>query len=158
MGNKKFTLERTTIVILPDTEETGKLINAYLKDCCVFRSQVLDGRIVLSVNSGYTWDGCSPKFKLFGKWVGTPDTEATYLPSLVHDILYQNLEHPNMKCSREDIDDIFFEMLANNNFKFTLLYYIAVRMFGGVYHRFKSKGNKTVYKQKGKRKAGKDER
>ena len=100
-----------------------------------------DGTI--TVKEGYAWDGCSPKFNILDLfWVGTPDgainenKPVTYYASLVHDALGQfaKKEPEKMPFNREERDLIFKEMLEG--FFFQWLYYLAVRIFGGLYSRF----------------------
>ena len=69
----------------------------------------------LLVNHGYAWDGCT----------FAPDTHRTYLPSLVHDLLYQF-----QIVERERADYVFFMMLKRAWFKYATLYYVGVLIFG----------------------------
>lgn len=86
---------------------------------------------ILTIKSGYSWDGCSPKFKIFnvvlGVWDGPVDKttgkQMAYYPTVVHDALYQfNLG------KRKNADNIFNALFK----KFILheVYYLAVRLFG----------------------------
>ena len=85
----------------------------------------------------YSWDGCTPKrhIPIFG-WVGSPDFEKTILPSLIHDVFcqFQNTEH--IPFSRHIIDTIFKQMLDDDEFFLTELYYMGVRIGA----KFPSKG------------------
>ncbi len=54
----------------------------------------------------------------------------TYYASLVHDALYQYLD--TIPIPRKEIDRVFLEMLKETAFPLAFLYYIAVRIFGGV--------------------------
>ena len=97
----------------------------------------VDGLIRIKANdSGYAWDGCTPKFSFFNLWViGVPDGHVdyrtmqpyTYYASLVHDALYQYLD--TVPVPKADVDQLFLEMLGD--FKLRKLYYQSVRMFGG---------------------------
>ncbi|VEP15989.1 conserved hypothetical protein [Hyella patelloides LEGE 07179] len=100
-----------------------------------------DGTI--TVKKGYAWDGCSPKFNILDLfWVGTPDgainenKPVTYYASLVHDALGQfaKKESERMPFNRKERDLIFKEMLEG--FALQWLYYLAVRIFGGLYSIF----------------------
>lgn len=91
------------------------------------------GSIRFTIRKGYAWDGCTPKFKIFGKivgvWDGFYDSHThlpdTYYASLIHDTLCQFMnEHP---ISRDDADKIFLWLLQRHNFVFSYLYYFAVR-------------------------------
>ncbi len=99
-----------------------------------------DGTI--TVNRGYAWDGCSPKFKILDLLlVGTPDgivnlqtgRPKTYYASLVHDALYQFLDDPHFPFSREQCDQVFLELLKEADFKLAFPYYWAVKYLGGAY-------------------------
>lgn len=94
---------------------------------------------VLTIPAGYSWDGCTPKFKIFGRVIGVPDgpkdpetgQPQTYYASLVHDALYQFIGLHGI--SRADIDLIFLDMLTAAGFKQARLYYRAVQLFGGIF-------------------------
>lgn len=94
-------------------------------------------------DSGYSWDGCSPKFKLFGRIIGTPDGKSlgdypeTYYASMLHDVLYQNKS--KLPFSRLEVDLEFKKMLEEVGFRYTNLYYFFVRKFGGLYGSWKVK-------------------
>lgn len=88
---------------------------------------------------GYAWDGCTPKFSQLGLVIlGTPDGHIdietmkpkTYYASLAHDALYQYLE--DIPIPRDEIDRVFLEMLRETAFPLARMYYIAVRIFGGI--------------------------
>lgn len=95
---------------------------------------------------GFSWDGCSPKFKLLGKYFGTwdgkvegkfynelnpipEDKPETYYASLVHDFIYQS----KGTFTRKEADALFRELLKQQRFKYTNLYYFFVRMFGWIW-------------------------
>ena len=107
-----------------------------------------------SVRAAYAWDGCTPK--CFFWWlmvIGTPDwwhgarTVQTVDPagrivnrtviwqlahhaSLVHDALYQYLEH--VPLSKKDVDALFYAMLKDSGMcrPVAKIYHLAVCMFG----------------------------
>ncbi|GAB4061912.1 hypothetical protein [Uliginosibacterium sediminicola] len=97
----------------------------------------LDADGTLRVLKGYAWDGCTPKLRLFGRVIGMPDggiSPVTQLPrayyaSLVHDALYQFLD-TGLPVDRVTADRIFQEILLRDEFSASLLYYLAVRIFG----------------------------
>ena len=100
-----------------------------------------DGRI--TVKDGYAWDGCSPKFSIFDLfYIGTPDgvrdvntgRPKTYYASLIHDALYQFMEHPDMPYSRAQMDRFFLVLMRARRFRLSGLYWLAVRVIGGIYH------------------------
>ena len=96
----------------------------------------------IKVLAGYAWDGCTPKFSLWDICVGTPDgvpnaltkKPKAYYASLLHDALYQfsiqGLPVPIDR--RKEIDRIFLELLERDRFAPRLVYYWAVRIFGGL--------------------------
>lgn len=106
----------------------------------------VEGETVITVPKNYSWDGCSPKFKICGKIIGTPDGKidpktgkpVTYYASLIHDALYQfrkeiaKNHNVSVKEVRKKSDQIFLNILFDANFGLALPYYIAVRIFGGI--------------------------
>lgn len=118
----------------------------------IFQSQILgrefesrwlrlekNGQITVKANeTGYAWDGCTPKVSLFGLVIiGIPDGHIdvetlkpkTHNASLVHDAFYQYLEH--VPVHKSEIDRLFYQMLKETAFPLARLYYIAVVVFGG---------------------------
>jgi hypothetical protein len=97
----------------------------------------------IKVLAGYAWDGCTPKFSLWDICVGTPDgvpnaltkKPKAYYASLLHDALYQfsiqGLPAPIDR--RKEIDRIFLELLERDLFAPRLVYYWAIRIFGGLF-------------------------
>jgi hypothetical protein len=104
-----------------------------------------DGRAV--IRHGYAWDGCTPKFSLFDIVIGVPDgipNELTRKPkayhaSLVHDVLYQFLELPELPVDRRGADRAFLDLLDRDAFAPRYLYWAAVRVFGGLSRLFTSR-------------------
>lgn len=82
---------------------------------------------ILVIFKGYEWDGCTPKFKLFGRIFGTPDFKGTYIPSLVHDFLIEFCSQHSL--NRKEIDCIFEQILRENKFKIGWMYYVGVHAF-----------------------------
>ncbi len=94
---------------------------------------ISDGKI--SIQSGYAWDGCSPKCDLFGLFtIGTPDGTLrfgkpwTYHASLVHDVLCQ-FRH-DITLSKQQVTQIFNDQLAECQWPLRRLYVWAVNTFG----------------------------
>jgi hypothetical protein len=114
----------------------------------------------LTVKDGYAWNGCSPKVSIVGMVFGTPEgvfpdktekdliTDAlsalnydglewheprTYWASLVHDSLYQLSELHAANMSRRTADVVFLDLLKACRFPRARLYYLAVRIFGGLF-------------------------
>jgi len=105
---------------------------------------VIDKKGGITIKKRYTWDGCTPKLSVFDLFVfGTPDgilsritnKPKAYYASLVHDALYQFL--PEMEDSdgitRRDADDIFRSILVKHEFVPNGVYWLAVRLFGGIF-------------------------
>lgn len=97
-----------------------------------------DGTI--TVKKDYAWDGCSPKLNILGLfWIGIPDgaldegKPATYYATLVHDALGQFCEENDYPFDRRQRDLIFKEMLEQKHFKLSLIYYLAIKIFGSLY-------------------------
>lgn len=97
----------------------------------------------IRVLSGYAWDGCTPKFSVWDIVFGIPDgipnertkKPKTYYASLFHDALYQFLD-AGLPISRKDADQIFLELMTRDHFAPRQLYFLAVRLFGGVSRLF----------------------
>jgi len=95
------------------------------------------------VLTGYAWDGCTPKFSFFDIVIGTPDgvpnqvtkKPKAYYASLLHDALYQFLD-AELPLSRAQADRLFLEILTRDRFAPRRIYYVAVRVFGGLSRLF----------------------
>ncbi len=114
----------------------------------------------LHINKNYAWNGCSPKFEVFGMVFGTPEgalpkdqekqsilknlenqgyhdldwrMPKTYYASLLHDSLYQISEKCSGQMRRDKVDTIFYQILRAYNFFPAPFYYQAVKYFGRHY-------------------------
>ena len=94
----------------------------------------------ITVLSGYAWDGCTPKLCVLDLLFGTPDgvvdartgRPKTYYASLVHDAMYQFLaDGPGL--ARGDADRFFLRLMSATGFTFRYAYFVAVRLFGGLF-------------------------
>ena len=100
------------------------------------------GRI--TVTRGYAWNGCSPKVCLLDLLIGTPDgvvyartgRPKTYYASMVHDALYQ-FHRNGSPLSRAQADRCFLTLMAESEFAWRRLYWLAVRVAGGLVWRAK---------------------
>lgn len=100
--------------------------------------------LVLTFEKGYSWDGCSPKFKLgqniIGAWDGffsvVLQRQTAYLGSLIHDGIYQYKGKHGI--SRKEADKLLRETLIKDGFTFPNFYFLMVRIFGGF---FAKRGN-----------------
>lgn len=98
----------------------------------------------ITISEGYSWDGCSPKFRLFwSKYVfgasdgainPTTGKPQCYYGSLVHDGCYQFLNE-TFPYSREQIDGFFYDLIKRDDFKYADEYYKIVRTVGGIWHK-----------------------
>lgn len=88
---------------------------------------------VSTVRKGYAWDGCSPKFRLFGKWQGTPDYIGTRLGSLFHDATCQFIHCQCHPLTKHQCDELFGEIMKSEGFPLWQTYMGAVMTFGGCY-------------------------
>lgn len=94
--------------------------------------------------NGYAWDGCTPKWEFLDFTLGTPDgrfdylTEKpiTYYASMIHDAIYQHKKE--IPISRKSADQIFYQILKESGFMWARLYYIFVRVAGGIFGKWKS--------------------
>lgn len=88
-------------------------------------------RDVVTVRSGYAWNGCSPCLWIpFIGWVGTPTPYPVILPSLVHDALYQFVWCQFFPITLSQCDRVFFDLMVANKFRRSNTYYGAVMDFG----------------------------
>ena len=111
-----------------------------------------EGKLV--VRKGYSWDGCTPKYKIsvfdktfiLGVWDGFvtyENKQQMYYISLVHDALCQIYykRHGINFYSRKDIDVIFKKLCGREVYKIHPLmkniYYYACRGYGNVVKCFK---------------------
>lgn len=102
-----------------------------------------DGLIVVkgTHEDGYSWDGCSPKWKTGGMYFGTPEAvindttrqSRTYYASLIHDLFYQFSSDVKDIVKRREVDDEFYAILRRDRFAMAPYYYRAVRMFGWIW-------------------------
>lgn len=100
----------------------------------------------ITVTQGYSWNGCSPKICIFDLLIGTPDGAVhivtgrpkTYYASMVHDALYQFLKEDSPIC-RSQADEAFMKLMAESEFLLRWIYWAAVRTFGWIVWKGKSK-------------------
>jgi hypothetical protein len=92
---------------------------------------IKNGHVV--IRKGYAWDGCSPKFGVFGLFnIGVPDGALrlgkpwTYYASVVHDVLCQFEEIPITK--KQSVDAFDF-LLKECNWPLRRVYVFFVNVF-----------------------------
>jgi hypothetical protein len=106
-----------------------------------------DGTIIVKAGNrgGYAWDGCSPKWNFIDLIFGTPDgifdyntdKQITYYASMIHDALYQY--KASIAVSRKEVDVIFKLNLQKSGFLLWRIYYLAVRLFGGFFGKWRTR-------------------
>lgn len=109
-----------------------------------------DGTIKVkgSNGKGYAWDGCTPKMNLLHITWGNFDGKLkrfgkgnykpyTYYASMIHDVLYQYKRC--VPVTRKEADIIFYHMLKDSGFMWSRLFYVGVRLFGGLFGTWKHK-------------------
>jgi hypothetical protein len=120
-----FCLSNTYQILLPVPKFTHEIVNQKTGQVLA----KLNPNGLLTVFSGYAWDGCSPRFNVLGLfWVGIPngvhhDNEKPmmYYPSLVHDVLLQ------MGSPYDNVHELFLEL--GKDFPLIKLYYWAVKLW-----------------------------
>lgn len=131
-GNYKYrfvTIDDITISFENDLIPEGYLI--LFKDKLDRVWMVINhNEIIISKN--YAWDGCTPK-KWWGMWWGTPDFKKTIIASLIHDSLIQFSNCDHFPFTRDEIDQVFRNILSGGNFTFTPIYYLGVKVGSMIY-------------------------
>ena len=94
------------------------------------------------VKKGYAWNGCTPKFGFFDILIGTPDGVVhkdtgypkAYYATMIHDSMYQFIPviPKNYKLTRKAADRFFLELLTRDEFILRWIYWLVVRVFGGL--------------------------
>jgi hypothetical protein len=102
-----------------------------------------DGTILVKGTNkrGYSWDGCSPKYKFWDMYFGTPEAvinyetrySRTYYASLIHDLFYQFSKDVKGIVKRGEVDREFYAILKRDGFRIAGWYYGAVRLFGWIW-------------------------
>lgn len=102
-----------------------------------------DGKILVKGTNkrGYSWDGCSPKWKWKDMYFGTPEAvlnnetsqSRTYYASLIHDVFYQFSKDAKHMISRKEVDWEFYRILKRDGFKMARLYLWGVRLGGWIW-------------------------
>jgi len=82
---------------------------------------------IATIKKGYSWDGATPKVKLFGVIIGVPDGKKDQLryATLWHDVLTQY-----GTGKKKNVDLLFKKDMINVGWSLYSLYYTAVRLFG----------------------------
>lgn len=104
----------------------------------------------ITVTGNYAWNGCSPKFCFCDILIGTPEgvvdarTEKpkTYYASLIHDAMYQFITD-GLPFTRRDADKCFLLLMQETDFRPRLIYYLVVRLLGGIVWRIERSARKT---------------
>ena len=93
-------------------------------------ARIEDG--VLSIRTGYAWNGCSPKRWWGVCWWGTPDFVFTRRGSLVHDVLFQVSGTKDFRATMGQCNELFRRiMLADGGPAWMVgIYFAAVQKLG----------------------------
>lgn len=97
-----------------------------------------------TIKKGYSWNGASPKIKIFGKIYGTWDgaNDEAKIPTLWHDVFYQFAKDLiKLGVKRFNVDLRFKNDLIEHKFKYPKIYYRAVRSFGWITWNFRHRRN-----------------
>jgi hypothetical protein len=88
---------------------------------------------LLSIRTGYAWNGCSPKRQWCGIWWGTPDFMFTRRASLVHDVLFQVSGCKHFRATMEQCNEVFRRIMVRDGGTAAMvgIYHAAVQRFGG---------------------------
>lgn len=122
---KKLILDHNLEVFIGPSNKTWKSPNYYW-------FYIKNG--VWYVQENTMWDGATlaydgPKDKQ------NPNYPLLWLATLIHDLGYMALnDRIEFPYSRKDIDKIFRELMIKVDFKYSNLYYKAVRWFGGIFN------------------------
>lgn len=108
-------------------QEEKKRFFDFLKDVNVCYNFVTVENGWVTIKKGYSWDGATPKIKVFGKWIGVSDGKNNELkkPTMWHDVFTQY-----GIGKKSDVDEIFRFDMFKIGWKYYKIYYKAVRMFG----------------------------
>ena len=90
---------------------------------------------VLTIRSGYAWNGCSPKMGAGPLWLGTPDFHGTRKASLVHDVLFQFSPTAHFRATFGQCNEQFRRHMLRHDFPLAEVYFAAVQKFGRAYFR-----------------------
>ncbi len=141
------------MIVQPKTETGGKYRFTLLEDYTIKLDTGWSGRHdfyaggelrarlrddVLTVAAEYAFDGCSPAFRIMGKWIGTPTPKNAIAAALVHDVLRQFLSLECVPYSRRDTDAAFYNVLRDSGFWGRDVYHGAVNSWiGSLYAKIK---------------------
>ena len=130
----KWTTRQTYTFKLP--EYSGKVCNLYNHEGRPLAHLCPTGK--LFVYSGYSWDGCTPKWLIMGRRVGVWDGryrgevyQELFEASMIHDVLCQMIRYSscNFGYDQKTIDQIFFYYSKRSGFMFPTFYYWGVRCY-----------------------------
>ncbi len=95
----------------------------------------------LTIRKGFAFDGCSPAFRIAGRWFGVPTPPSAVAAAATHDCLRGYLRLPCLCYSIGDTDDVFHSILEEQGCKLGDLYHAAVAGWPGrLYYRLTALG------------------
>ena len=83
---------------------------------------------LIYIKSGYSWDGCSPKWEVYGVIFGAPDFKCIYDAILVHDILFQFGRE--IGISMNIANRVLLDIMKQHRVWLRHVYYFLVETFG----------------------------
>lgn len=98
---------------------------------------------VLTIKKDFAWNGCSPAWRIFGRWVGTPTPRSAMVPSLIHDFLYQFLDLECAPWDKRQADHIFYNLMVEYEFCLRGTYHGTVAALGAAFRRLTPGDPKT---------------
>lgn len=99
---------------------------------------------VLTIKSGFAWNGCSPAWRIFGRWFGTPTPASAMVPSLVHDLLYGYMDARCIPWDKKQADTIFYNLMLEYDFFLRGTYHGTVAALGAAFRRISAKNPNAV--------------
>lgn len=103
----------------------------------VFLARLVDDD--LEIFAGFAFNGCSPAWRVFGRWVGTPTPKPVIIPSLVHDVLWQWLDSPCIPWDMKASNDLFWDLMNEEQWRLRRTYHGTVALLGKTFRRFSAK-------------------
>jgi hypothetical protein len=85
------------------------------------------------VQAGTIWDGATAVWD-GGEHPNKPGFPLLWCSSLIHDLGYVFMLEDGFPYTKKEIDKIFMRLMEAEGFKFSLIYYYGVRIFGGIWN------------------------
>lgn len=144
-GKYRFELMVDVTLEIPELAKNGHDKNVSFRDCMRWEWVRINGTFY-TIKKGYRWNGCSPKrwIPIIG-WVGTVDFDSTRLASCFHDTGFQFFRVADYPLTFDQINGVFFNIMAALKFRFANIYYDAVCRFGKCFSsKFPERGEHSI--------------